>query len=143
MSDFAQQQNARPLGIHIMAKPNGPLCNLRCKYCFYTEKEAMFSKGENFRMPDKVLDVFIQKYIALNSTAPEIPFVWQGGEPTLLGINFFRKVVGLQKAYAGHQRIKNSLQTNGTMLTDEWGAFLKENRCGLQRHGLCCQRNRL
>ncbi len=127
MSDLAQQQNIRHQGIHILAKPNGPLCNLRCEYCFYTEKEALFPEGDKFRMPDEVLDAFIQKYIALNSTAPEIPFVWQGGEPTLSGIDFFRKVVRLQNVYADHKKIKNSLQTNGTMLTDEWCIFLKEH----------------
>jgi uncharacterized protein len=127
MNESLRQQNIRPQGVHIMAKPNGPLCNLRCEYCFYTEKEALFPKGENYKMPDEVLDAFIQKYIALNSTAPEIPFVWQGGEPTLSGIDFFRKVVRLQKSYAGHKQITNSLQTNGTMLTDEWCAFLKEH----------------
>ncbi len=126
MSDL-EQHNIRPQGIHIMAKPNGPLCNLRCEYCFYTEKEALFPGGDKYRMPDEVLAAYIQKYIALNSTAPEIPFVWQGGEPTLSGIDFFRKVVRLQQASGNHKKIKNSLQTNGTLLTDEWCAFLKEH----------------
>jgi uncharacterized protein len=127
MSESLNQPNVRPQGIHIMAKPNGPLCNLCCKYCFYTEKEALFPKGENYRMSDEILNAYIRNNLALNSTAPEIPFVWQGGEPTLSGIDFFRKVVRVQKACAGHQQIKNSLQTNGTMLTDEWCAFLKEH----------------
>ncbi len=127
MSDSVQQQNVRPQGLHIMAKPNGPLCNLRCEYCFYTEKEALFPKGENYRMPDDILTAYIEKYIALNNTAPEIPFVWQGGEPTLSGIEFFKKVVGLQGKFAGHKKIKNSLQTNGTTLTDEWCVFLKKH----------------
>jgi uncharacterized protein len=130
MIDSVKQQNIMPQGLHIMAKPNGPLCNLRCKYCFYTEKEALFPEGENYRMSDEVLDAYIRNNITLNSTAPEIPFVWQGGEPTLLGIDFFRKAVRLQKAFAGHKqigKIKNSLQTNGTLLTDEWCEFLKEH----------------
>lgn len=127
MSGSIQQENIMPQGIHIMAKPTGPLCNLRCKYCFYTEKEALFPKGENYQMSDRVLETYIQKYIAINGDAPEIRFVWQGGEPTLLGIDFFRRVIRLQDAVSGHKKIQNSLQTNGTLLTDEWCAFLKKH----------------
>jgi len=127
MNRSVQQEKIMPQGIHIMAKPTGPLCNLRCKYCFYTEKEALFPKVENYRMSDKVLEAYIQKHIAINCDAPEIRFVWQGGEPTLLGIDFFRKVVSLQEAHDCHKPIQNSLQTNGTMLTDEWCVFLKKH----------------
>jgi len=127
MNNSVQHQNLAPQGIHIMAKPTGPLCNLSCKYCFYTEKEALFPKVENYRMPDEVLEAYIQKHIAINCDAPEIRFVWQGGEPTLLGIDFFRKVVSLQEAHDCPKPIQNSLQTNGTLLTDEWCAFLKKH----------------
>ena len=112
-------------GIHILAKPIGPACNLNCEYCFYLEKSSLFPRNEDFRMPDQVLQAYITKYISSQS-APEVEFVWQGGEPTLLGIDFFKRVVELQLPFARHKTIKNSLQTNGTLLTDEWCAFLKK-----------------
>ena len=111
-------------GIHVVAKPIGPACNLRCEYCFYLEKQALFSPGETWRMPDRVLSAFITGYIASQPT-PVVEFVWQGGEPTLLGIDFFRRVVELQKPFAKDKTITNSLQTNGTLITDEWCRFLK------------------
>ena len=109
-----------------MAKPIGPVCNLDCEYCFYLEKQALFPAGEQYRMPDKVLSAFIASYIASQPT-PVVEFVWQGGEPTLLGIDFFRRVVELQKPFAKGKTITNSLQTNGTLLTDEWCRFLKKH----------------
>jgi uncharacterized protein len=111
---------------HIIAKPIGPQCNLNCEYCFYTEKTALFSQPQNFRMSGEVLETYIRKYIVA-AKAPEVPFVWQGGEPTLLGVDFFRQAIALQKKYAGDKKIVNSLQTNGTLLDDEWCEFLKEN----------------
>jgi len=109
-----------------MAKPAGPLCNLRCAYCFYLEKERLFSKGD-FRMSDAVLEAYVRQYIESQPT-PEVHFAWQGGEPTLLGVEFFKKAVALQKQYAGGKRITNAFQTNGTLLDDAWGAFLAENQ---------------
>jgi uncharacterized protein len=126
MSLTVQQQSHGPQGIHIMAKPIGPRCNLNCEYCFYLEKQALFPDEEDYRMSDDVLSAYISKYIDIQK-APFIEFVWQGGEPTLLGIDFFRKVVKLQEAAAGQKRIQNSLQTNGTLLTDEWCVFLKKH----------------
>jgi uncharacterized protein len=76
-------------GIHVVAKPVGPLCNLDCEYCFYLEKKSLFGPGEQYSMSDKVLSAFINNYIASQPT-PVVEFVWQGGEPTLLGIDFFR-----------------------------------------------------
>jgi uncharacterized protein len=114
-------------GIHVVAKPIGPACNLNCEYCFYLEKQALFGPGEQFRMPDEVLSAFITNYITSQPT-PAVEFVWQGGEPTLLGIDFFRRVVELQKPFLGTKTITNSLQTNGTLLTDEWCSFLRRNR---------------
>jgi len=111
---------------HVMTKPIGPLCNLDCKYCFYLEKEKLFPANENFKMSDEVLETYIRQYIEHQNVA-EIHFAWQGGEPTLLGVDYFRKVVALQKKYAGGKHIANALQTNGTLLDDEWGAFLAEN----------------
>lgn len=118
---------AQPKGFHIMVKPIGPACNLNCHYCFYTEKNALYQPGDDFRMTDDVLEAFVRKYIG-SQNIPEVPFAWQGGEPTLLGIAFFRKVVELQKRYANGKRITNSLQTNGVLIDEEWCAFLAENQ---------------
>jgi uncharacterized protein len=112
---------------HVMTKPIGPLCNLDCKYCFYLEKEKLFPANENFKMTDEVLENYVRQYIA-HQDVPEISFAWQGGEPTLLGVDFFRKVVALQKKYADGKIISNALQTNGTLLDDRWGAFFAENQ---------------
>lgn len=111
---------------HVMTKPIGPLCNLDCRYCFYLEKEKLFPANENFKMSDAVLETYIRQYIE-HQDVPEISFAWQGGEPTLLGVEFFRKVVALQKKYAGGRAISNALQTNGTLLDDRWAAFFAEN----------------
>lgn len=113
-------------GLHIVAKPMGPACNLNCEYCFYLEKKALFGDGEQYRMPDSVLSTFITTYINSQPT-PIVEFVWQGGEPTLLGIDFFKRVIELQRPFTKQKTISNSLQTNGTLLTDEWCAFLKKN----------------
>ena len=115
-----------PQGIHVLVKPIGPVCNLNCEYCFYLEKQALFPVSESYRMPDKVLSAFVAKYVA-SQPASVVEFVWQGGEPTLLGLDFFRRVVELQKPFAKGWKITNALQTNGTLLTDEWCRFLKRN----------------
>lgn len=112
---------------HIIAKPSGPLCNLDCHYCFYTEKEALFSGRPSYQMSDEVLENFIENYIK-GQQAPEVPFVWQGGEPTLMGLDFYKKVILFQKKHAAGKRITNSLQTNGTLLNDEWCEFLAEHK---------------
>src|SRR3954453_6341356 len=111
---------------HMLAKPSGPICNLDCHYCFYTEKESLFEPKTPFRMSEEMLENFIKNYIG-SQVAEEIPFVWQGGEPTLLGLNFYKKAVEFQKKYANGKKISNSLQTNGTLLTEEWLPFLAEN----------------
>jgi uncharacterized protein len=113
-------------GIHVVAKPVGPVCNLNCEYCFYLEKQALYGPGEQYRMSDEVLSAFITDYVSTQPT-PEVAFVWQGGEPTLAGLDFFKRVVELQKPLAGRKIISNALQTNGTLLTDEWCAFLREH----------------
>lgn len=110
---------------HVMTKPIGPLCNLDCKYCFYLEKERMFPAEEKFRMSDELLESYIREYIE-GQDAPEVSFAWQGGEPTLMGVSFFRKAVELQARYAGGKRVTNGLQTNGTLLDDEWCEFLAD-----------------
>lgn len=111
---------------HVMAKPIGPVCNLDCTYCYYLEKEKLFPKGENFRMKPEVLESYIRQYIE-SQNSPEITFAWQGGEPTLLGVEYFQKVVELEKKYAGGRRVHNALQTNGTKLDREWCRFFREH----------------
>lgn len=119
MSDSPAEQQ----GLHLMAKPVGPICNLDCDYCFYLEKEAMYPPREKFRMTDAVLRAYVQGYIAAQPT-PEVEFTWQGGEPTLLGVEFFQRAVGYQRELAGGKTIRNSLQTNGTLLDEQWCRFL-------------------
>jgi uncharacterized protein len=119
-----KQNNPSPQGIHIVAKPVGPVCNLDCAYCFYLEKQALYGSGEDCRMTDEVLAAFIGRYVEAQPT-PVVEFVWQGGEPTLLGLDFFRRVVALQRPFANTKTITNSLQTNGTLLDDAWCRFLK------------------
>jgi uncharacterized protein len=113
-------------GIHVVVKPIGPLCNLDCAYCFYLEKQGLYRADEDFRMPDEILSTFIRSYVNAQPT-PVVDFVWQGGEPTLLGIDFFTRVVELQRPYTGRKTITNSLQTNGTLLDDAWCRFLRQH----------------
>ena len=114
-------------GFHVLTKPIGPICNLDCRYCFYLEKEKLYPNEGQWRMSDAVLEEYIRQYIQ-DQPAPEIYFAWQGGEPTLLGVEFFRKAVALQRKYAGDKKISNALQTNGTLLDDEWCEFLAANK---------------
>src|SRR5437773_10468289 len=102
---------------HVMTKPIGPICNLDCKYCFYLEKENLYTGNQRWQMSDEVLEEYVRQYIQAQDV-PEINFAWQGGEPTLLGVRFFRQVVELQQRYANGKRISNALQTNGTLLDD-------------------------
>lgn len=121
---------AGPRPFQVMTKPNGPRCNLDCTYCYYLEKERLYPDVRKFRMGDDVLETFIRDYIASQSRldAQDIWFSWQGGEPTLLGVDYYRKVVDLQRKYCPQGRtVRNALQTNGTLLDPEWAAFLKEN----------------
>ena len=111
---------------NIMIKPVGPVCNLNCTYCYYLEKKNLYREAESFRMNEEVLESFIRQYIQ-SQTVPTISFVWQGGEPTLLGLDFFEKVLELQEKYAGNKQIINSLQTNGTRLDERWARFLAHN----------------
>ncbi len=118
-----------PTAFHIMTKPIGPICNLDCRYCFYLEKETLYSgpsKRPTWQMSDEVLESYIRQYIE-QQDIPEISFAWQGGEPTLLGVRFFEKVVALQQKYAAGKVIQNALQTNGTLLDDNWAVFLAEH----------------
>ncbi|MFO1302090.1 MAG: anaerobic sulfatase maturase [Burkholderiales bacterium] len=113
---------------HVMAKPAGSACNLDCAYCFYLSKEKLADGPGPGHMHDQVLETFVKDYIE-SVTGDEVVFSWQGGEPTLLGIPFFEKAIALQRKYAkAGQRIENDLQTNGTLLDEDWARFLKANR---------------
>jgi uncharacterized protein len=111
---------------HVLAKPTGPICNLDCKYCFYLEKEALYPPESKWAMADDVLDRFIRQYIEAQQS-PVIHFAWQGGEPTLLGVEYFKRVVELQQRYANGKKIENSFQTNGVLLNESWVRFFAEN----------------
>ncbi|MGD1063276.1 MAG: anaerobic sulfatase maturase [Terracidiphilus sp.] len=110
---------------HVLAKPIGPICNLDCKYCFYLEKESLYPQVEKWAMRDDVLESYIRQYIEAHDT-PVVNFAWQGGEPTLLGVDFFRRVVELEQRYANGKQIANAFQTNGVLLNDAWAEFFLE-----------------
>lgn len=114
-----------------MAKPMGPRCNLDCTYCYYLKKIGLYPDERRFRMPSGVLETFIRDYIASQSRngQREIQFAWQGGEPTMLGLDYFRNIVALQRKHCPPGRaIRNALQTNGTLLDDDWSQFLHEEQ---------------
>ena len=112
---------------HVMVKPTGAVCNLDCEYCFFLSKEMLYP-GSRFRMAAEVQETYVRQLLEAHVGQPEVVMAWQGGEPTMMGLDFFRRTVELQTAYRRPgQRILNTLQTNGTLLDDEWGAFLKEH----------------
>ncbi len=118
---------ARPL--YVMAKPAGSRCNLACEYCYYLEKNKLYRDSDpqrRFTMTDEILEKFIKEYIEAQ-TMPEVLFTWHGGETLMRPLSFYRKAVELQRKYARGHIIDNCIQTNGTMLTDEWCRFFKEN----------------
>lgn len=115
---------ARPL--YVMLKPVGAVCNLRCKYCYYLEKKDLYPDEKNYVMTEELLERFIDQY--LNSqTMPQVLFTWHGGETLMRNIGFYKKAIELQKKYGRGRQIENCIQTNGTLLTDEWCRFFKEN----------------
>ncbi len=112
----------------LMAKPSGSKCNIDCSYCFYLEKEKLYpNRKENWKMSFDTLDAYIKKNIEAQS-ADLVDFLWQGGEPTLLGLDFFKEAVRLQNQYKNHKTINNFFQTNGINLDETWVEFFKENR---------------
>ena len=117
---------SRCVEFHVLAKPTGAACNLECSYCFYLPKRELYP-GSRFRMSAEVLETYIRELIESHE-APEVTIAWQGGEPTLMGLDFFRQSVRLADRYrkAGTQ-IRHSIQTNGTLLDDRWGGFLKQH----------------
>lgn len=126
LSPWPAQQGARR-AYHAMVKPVGAICNIDCTYCYYLHKKELLGSDSKFRISDEILETHIRQYIEGQDRA-EIVFSWQGGEPTLLGLEFFHRVVELERKYQKpNQRIENDLQTNGTLLDDEWGLFLKKH----------------
>ncbi|MGR5144515.1 anaerobic sulfatase maturase [Photobacterium sp. DNB23_23_1] len=114
-------------GCHVMVKPTGSICNIDCTYCFYLEKEALYpERNKNWKMSDEVLEEYISQHIKAQS-GENVEFSWQGGEPTLMGIEFFEKVIQLCDKYANGKSIHHSIQTNGLLLNDSWGQFLAKN----------------
>ena len=115
-----------PSRIHVLAKPTGSVCNLNCSYCFYLKKEILYP-GSSFRMSDEVLDKYICQLIESHH-ADKVTVAWQGGEPTLMGVSFYRRAIELQEKYRRPgMTFENTMQTNGTLLNDEWCEFLREN----------------
>jgi uncharacterized protein len=115
----------------VFAKPVGALCNLDCQYCYYLEKERLYPESSSFRMPDDLLEEYIVQQIA---TAPgsEVLFSWHGGEPTILGLDYFRRIVELQRTHCpAGTHIANSIQTNGVLLTDEWCSLFAAEKFGV------------
>jgi uncharacterized protein len=115
-----------PEYFHVLAKPTGPICNLDCEYCFFLSKEALYP-GDRFRMADEMLDTYIRQVIE-SQAAPEVAIAWQGGEPTLMGVDFFRRALALAEQYRKPGRtLQHTIQTNGTLLTDEWCELFAEH----------------
>ena len=115
-----------PPRIHVLAKPTGAICNLNCSYCFFLHKDSLYP-GSHFRMSDEVLETYIRQLIEYHRT-PQVTVAWQGGEPTLMGIEFYRRAIEYQKQYKKPAMVfENTMQTNGTLLNDEWCEFFKEN----------------
>jgi uncharacterized protein len=113
--------------VHAMAKPSGSQCNLDCTYCYYLSKESLLEQPRAPRMTPQVLEAYVKQTLRANS-GPEVVFTWQGGEPTLMGISFYRLALQFQKKHARPgQKIHNDLQTNGTLLDEEWARFLNES----------------
>ena len=119
---------SEPASCHVMAKPSGSVCNIDCKYCFYLEKEKLYPDArKSWRMSDETLEQYVKQYIEAQDI-PVVNFAWQGGEPTLMGLDFFRRAVELQQHYANGKEITNAFQTNGMLLDDKWGSFLHEQK---------------
>ena len=112
--------------LYVMLKPAGAMCNLACEYCYYLEKSHMYNEGPKTLMSDSLLEHFVKQYIE-SQTTPNVLFLWHGGETMMRPLSFYQKALELQKKYARGRTIDNAFQTNGTMLTDEWCRFFKEN----------------
>jgi serine-type anaerobic sulfatase-maturating enzyme len=121
-------RTAAPSAFHVMAKPTGAICNLDCEYCYFLSKEMLYP-GSRFRMAVDLQETYIRQLLEAHARSREVVVAWQGGEPTMMGLDFFRRSVDLQRQFKRPgQQVLNTIQTNGTLLDDEWGAFLKQNR---------------
>ncbi len=112
--------------LYVMLKPVGALCNLACDYCYYLEKSKLYTHNPRHVMSEELLERFIKEYIE-SQTMPQVMFTWHGGETLMRPLSFYKRAVELQKLYAQGRQIDNSIQTNGTLLTDEWCEFFREN----------------
>ena len=124
MNDNIANPFAKPL--YVMLKPAGAHCNLACKYCYYLEKNKLYPTAQRHLMSDEMLEQFTREYIEAQ-TMNQVLFTWHGGEPLLRSLDFYRKALSLQQKYAGGRRIDNVIQTNGTLLTDEWCEFFAQS----------------
>ena len=125
--DRTARPGAVPRAFHVMAKPTGAICNLDCEYCFFLSKEELYP-GSGFRMDPVVHEAYVSQLLAAQRGLDEIVVAFQGGEPTLMGLDFFRRTLELERRYAPPgQRILNTVQTNATLIDDEWAAFLHQN----------------
>lgn len=116
-----------PSGFHILAKPTGAMCNLDCTYCFFLSKERLYP-GSRFRMSDDLLEAYLRQYIQAQR-GPEVEISWQGGEPTLMGLDFFQRAAELAEQFKKpDQKVRFTMQTNGVLLNDEWCHFFKTHQ---------------
>ncbi len=115
-----------PPSFHVLAKPTGPICNLDCEYCFFLSKEMLYP-GDRFRMADEMLETYLRQLLEAHRT-PDVTVAWQGGEPTMMGLDFFKRSVELvDRLKQPHQRIEYTIQTNGVLLDEDWAAFFKQS----------------
>lgn len=113
-------------GFHMLLKPMGSKCNMDCQYCFYSEKASLYPQENQWRITPDMLERFIRTYLQ-DHPGPEVHFLWQGGEPMLLGLEFYQDAVRLQRKYAGGKIVHNAIQTNGTLLNEQWCRFFRHN----------------
>jgi uncharacterized protein len=115
-----------PAGFHMLSKPTGPICNLDCEYCFFLSKEMLYP-GDRFRMADDLLETYIRQLLDGHRT-PNVAVSWQGGEPTMMGLDFFKRSIELVDQYRRpDQQVEYTIQTNGVLLDDQWAVFFKEH----------------
>jgi uncharacterized protein len=127
MSTVTPTPGSTPRPFHLLAKPTGAVCNLDCAYCFFLSKELLYP-GSRFRMADELLETYLRQLIEAHGSEPEIAIAWQGGEPTLMGLDFFRRSVEIANSYLRPgQHAVYTIQTNGTLLDEEWAAFFCEH----------------
>ena len=118
---------AAPSAFHLLAKPTGAVCNLDCSYCFFLSKEMLYP-GSRFRMAEDLLETYLRQLIEAHASAPEVTIAWQGGEPTLIGLDFFRRSVEIAERYLQPgQHAEHTIQTNGTLVNAEWATFFREH----------------